>query len=266
MTGEQLTVSLFFWGSAVVIGLDALKSDSWRRVALWLLTCSFVAGGFLVKPLWETFPDVSTWLTGLVYSPVAWFGLAVVAYLGLRAPLRIEGENSIPPQQPSESTVTAAEPPKGLSGAERERQSEARIKLEAFLKDDVLAFVQQGRSTVCEYKTIIPKEGGQGYYLAVDGFRRSVVPFGESFEQMKRSYRTEFKRDHFDVESVRDQIFGVGEPVAQLLRFVDENILNSNNPSLYQHPAAESSRALTVLENSASTLVTQIERKRLDDG
>lgn len=85
MSGVQLSVALFFWGSAVVIFLDALKAEArWRRLLLGALTLTFIVSGFLVKPLWNTFPDVSAALGAIAVSPISWFVLAVVAYLGLR--------------------------------------------------------------------------------------------------------------------------------------------------------------------------------------
>lgn len=87
MSSEQLTVAAVFWGSAVVIGLDAIKHNGPRAKALWSTSVAFVLAGFLVKPLWNTFPDVSRFLLGIAAWPPTWFILAVGAYLTIRSKL-----------------------------------------------------------------------------------------------------------------------------------------------------------------------------------
>lgn len=157
MSGSQLTVAIFFWGSAVVIGLDAMKADGLRAKVLWALTAAFGVAGFLVRPLWELFPDVSAALVELVRSPVAWFGLSALAYLVLRSPpppadgprttaddLRqfVRDElvrNSV---ATTGAEVEPAPPPPSkpklkLSTAEQERLTDRMIKLDDYLTGDL---------------------------------------------------------------------------------------------------------------------------------
>ncbi|MFL6760868.1 hypothetical protein [Sphingomonas sp.] len=84
MTSQQLTVAGLFWAAALVALLDCIKAEGWRRVAFGVLAVVFALAGFLVKPLWNSFPDVSTGLTTVATHPVSWFVLTAVAYLGLR--------------------------------------------------------------------------------------------------------------------------------------------------------------------------------------
>jgi hypothetical protein len=81
MSPEQITVAVFFWGSAVVIALDALKQGGLRQRVLWALSAAFVLAGLLVKPLWAVFPDLAGALSNLAFSPTTWFFLAAIAYL-----------------------------------------------------------------------------------------------------------------------------------------------------------------------------------------
>jgi hypothetical protein len=84
VSGQQLTVAVLFWGSAVVIGLDALKHTGRRAKWLWLAVVGFVIVGFLVRPLWGVFPDVAGFLLRISTFAPTWFFLVGIAYLVLR--------------------------------------------------------------------------------------------------------------------------------------------------------------------------------------
>lgn len=133
MSGHQLTVAIFFWGSAVVIGLDALKANQWRQRALWALTALFLLAGFLVKPLWTRFPDLSAALVSLVGSPLAWFGLALIAYLAVRSPATTSARREVGEPLASEKRAP-------LRAVEKDRCAAALLELHDFIGGNLRRF------------------------------------------------------------------------------------------------------------------------------
>jgi len=153
MTAPQLTVAALFWAAALIASIDAIKADDWRRPALGIIAALLAVAGFLVKPLWNVFPDVSAGLVNLTRSPFTWFAVLVVGYMVLRTPLKRGVKAKLPYHNPKVADEPPAQEiempfivekgpkkPKPLDEIERGPALRAIIEIRKFLVEDVAPF------------------------------------------------------------------------------------------------------------------------------
>lgn len=90
MHGEDLTITLFFFTSAVLAGFEAMKASGWRLWAFWILTALFAAIGLSWLWLKEISPTLTRWVGEIATSPQSWFvliilGLVLLAVTGRKS-------------------------------------------------------------------------------------------------------------------------------------------------------------------------------------
>lgn len=78
LTGEDLVIQLFFWTSAFLAVVEAVKAAGWRIRAF----CGLAAVLFLVGLGWgllkEIYPPLTGWVTSVATNPQSWFLLFVI--------------------------------------------------------------------------------------------------------------------------------------------------------------------------------------------
>ncbi|RTM14349.1 MAG: hypothetical protein EKK33_06645 [Bradyrhizobiaceae bacterium] len=81
LTGEDLVIQLFFWTSAFLAVVEAVKAAGWR---IWTFT-GLAAVLFLVGLLWgflkEIYPPLTGWITSVATNPQSWFLLIVLFFV-----------------------------------------------------------------------------------------------------------------------------------------------------------------------------------------
>lgn len=171
IASQQITVAAVFWGAAVVIGLDAIKQTGTKALLLWLLTGLFVLLGFLVRPLWNVFPDVSSFLAEGATSPVTWIILLALGYLVVRS-------RWIAPVAHGRSGI-------GHRIDAHERLLESTVEKRAALEKQVSALADQAaqnaatqRAVIDDYQRMLGLESR--FWGELNGFKESVQTEHES--------------------------------------------------------------------------------------
>jgi hypothetical protein len=81
---NTLTIRLFLFASALVLGVEAVKTEGRVRFGFGVGCAAFVLIGILWKPLAALLPSVASAMAEIAMSPPSWFFLIVVLFLLLR--------------------------------------------------------------------------------------------------------------------------------------------------------------------------------------
>jgi hypothetical protein len=78
MADHTVEIVLFFFGSSLLCGLDAMKHKQWRAYALWGLAGAFALSGASWQFTKQLSPAVTAFVTAIAVNPIAWFILFVL--------------------------------------------------------------------------------------------------------------------------------------------------------------------------------------------
>lgn len=106
MEDHSTEIMLFFFGSALLSGLEAMKTEKWRSYALWGLTALFLLCGVFWTSVQKLSPPATAFVTAIATSPEFWFVLFVLMVVWLAA----SGHRIIAPNKqaalPAEANAT----------------------------------------------------------------------------------------------------------------------------------------------------------------
>ncbi|MGD0866088.1 MAG: hypothetical protein ABSA49_11090 [Rhizomicrobium sp.] len=116
MQDHSTEIILFLFGSALLLGLEAIKTEKWRSYVLWVLAASFFACGALWSFIQRLSPPVTGFVTSIATSPESWFVLFVLTVIWIVVSSR------------SKATTHVAVPPQPRGDSESEEDFRARIE------------------------------------------------------------------------------------------------------------------------------------------
>ena len=123
----DLEIQIFFFASAFLAGVEAMKAEDWRRWAFWGVCGLFAAIGFGWYWLKGIYPPVTGWVTEIATSPQSWFvlivlGLVLLAITGRKSKSK---ESPIPDssKDPVGTEVTVSEIVARLFQIEKENEA-----------------------------------------------------------------------------------------------------------------------------------------------
>lgn len=105
MEDHSLEIQLFFFGSAVLTALEAMKERHWRAYALWGVTALGVICGTGWGTIKEWSPPVTAFITQIATNPESWFILIVLGLVWLV----VSGRNTMPKVEARNATELSSE-------------------------------------------------------------------------------------------------------------------------------------------------------------
>jgi hypothetical protein len=103
LTGEDLVIQLFFWTSAFLAVVEAVKAAGWRIGAFSGLAAILFLVGLGWGQLKEIYPPLTGWVTRVATNPQSWFLLVVLFFVLVAVTgrtKRLSGKNAHSGQAP----------------------------------------------------------------------------------------------------------------------------------------------------------------------
>lgn len=90
---DDLVIQIFFWTSAFLALVEAMKATGWRVWAFGALVAVLAVAGAAWGSVREVYPPFTAWMTNIATNPQSWFLLLLLALVLVAATGRVKKRN-----------------------------------------------------------------------------------------------------------------------------------------------------------------------------